>query len=393
MTAKEAWENLSVETVQQAVGTAASHLTTKASELTTVATSSLGIASVQQSIGSMASKLANVASKAAYEAASTVPKLIPPKQKAGFSEDGVTVTNRDMGPGMDMMVVQHAQNAEDIWEPPVNSFKMESIRENSEDVELDKSFDEIIKTKDKGTGSDRKRTTYQGRSGQTFHGKVTEMPGPLRSDDKLFHRRGALHGNSRDKHLLDDGFEPAPVYGNSNLNSNRKTHHVRPASIHHTKDTKKPTARYTSTMQDPMRGKHVEEPRTQRHLTEGSGPRFTEGENEYDALGVSSVWKSPYQDLLSADRTKAISQRWQDKKDRSAQDEENQKVPAKREARPSRIPVRAAKGPITVGDIDHKDEKNQGKTWVAGMDREAAITVSLPSLQRFVPHDQATGRK
>lgn len=391
MTAKEVWENLSVETVQQAVGTAASSLTTKASELTTAATASLGMAAVQ-SIGSAASKLASAASEAAYEAASTVPKLIPPKQKADFSEDGVTVTNRDMGPGMDMMVVQHAQIAEDIREPLVDSFKMESIGEKSEDVELDKSFGEILKTKGKGIGLDTKCTTYQGHSAQTFNGKITKMPDPLRNDE-MFQRRGALHGSPRDRHLLDDGFEPEPVYGNSNLHSNRKTHRIRPASNHDTKDTKKPMARYTSTLQDPMRGKHVEERRTQRHLTEGSGPRFTQGENEYDALGVSSVWKSPCQTLLSADRTKTIAQHWQAKKDRSAQDEETQRVPTKREARPSRIPVRAVKRPITVGDIDHKDKKNQGKTWVAGVDRDAAITVSLPSLQRCFLHNQTTGRE
>lgn len=357
MTAKEAWEGFSVETVQHAVGTAASDLTIKASELTTVATANLSIASVQHSVGSAASKLASVASKVVYQAASKVPDLISPKQTASFSEDGITVTNRDMGPGMNVMVVQHAQITDDIWEPPTNSSTMESIKRKSEDVELEKSLDEIIETRDTGTGSDCKRATYQGRSGKTSHGKITEMPGPLR-DDKLLHKRRALHGNPRDKHFFDDGFEPEPVYGNTNLDSNRKTNPERSASNHRTKDTKNLTARYTNTIQDPMGGKHIGQPRTQRHLPKGSGPSFTQDRDEYDALGVSSVWKSPHKDLLSADRTKAMLQCWQDKEDRSARDEENRKTPAERGARPSRIPVRAGKAPRTVDNVDHKDRKN-----------------------------------
>ncbi len=389
MTAKEAWENLGVRTVQQVVGTAASDLTIKASELTTVATANVNMESIQHSVGTVASRIASVTSKVAYQAASKVPDLISPKQMLGFTEDGITVANRDTGSGRSMIVVQHAQVANDIWEPPINVFKMEENEGKSEAAELEKSLDEILEPTHKGNVAGRRRRTHQGHSGKSYHAKGTETPGPLRDDNKLSRKRWPRHGGLGDKTPSNDGFTAEPVYGNVNVDRILRADHEGSANNHYTKNTaQRLPGRDTSEVQDPKRRKHEGETRIQRQSIEESGSRFTDDGNSYDALGVSNVWKSPHKDLLSADRKKAISQRWENQQDRSARDDANRKVPSETGSRPSQIPLMAARGHRAVEDVGRKDMTQQGKIWAAGMDREAVTTVSLPSPERAINQGQ-----
>ena len=371
MTAREAWGNLSVKSVQQAVGSAASGLTSRASEITAVATANLTMESIQHSVSSIASGAVNVASKVAYQATSKVPGLLSPT-KVGSAEVGIKVTHQDLGPGTSKTVVQQAQITDDIWEPPMNAFGMEKYDEKSEDAQLDKSLNEILKTKGTNTKAGKRPSTHRGRSQYKEHAKTTKTRGPLQDDDEL---------NSGSKCFVNDNPTTNP-HSDIKPSSNRTTDRTRSANNYHTKKLEMVLSKDCTIVQDPMRGKHGGDSQVHSHLRLGTGPTFTEDENDYDGLGVSSVWKSPHEGLLNTDRRKALSQHWHDKEDKSAGDGgSSPKILVERRAQSNRIPVRAAQGLKPVGDCGQKEQLKQGMTRVAGMNRCAAITISFSSHQ------------
>ena len=143
MNAREAWANLSIETVQQAVGAAALELTSKASELTNAATANITMESVQHSVGTIASGVATIASKVAYEAVSRVPGLITPMYSS-FEEDETTVTNRDISPRRKMMIAQQTQIGHRNWEAPMNAVR-QGNEEKSKAMQVDEWLNKVPK--------------------------------------------------------------------------------------------------------------------------------------------------------------------------------------------------------------------------------------------------------
>ncbi len=349
MTAKETWENPSGATVQQVVGSAASELTAKASGLKTAAAAHVNMERVQHYVGTGAWKLANVVSKVAYHAASKVSSMTLPVD-AGNAEDGITVTRQDIGPGMSMMVVQQAQNADDIREPLLNGFRMEGTKAERDDEERKNLLDEFLETIGPDTDVGCRHSTAQVHSDQKHHATTIKTLGSLHEDEELLRKRRLRQYCLGVRIPMNDDLTN-PAYGNN--------------------------------IQDPKQVQHGGSLRAESYSKNEPGPRFTEDEGPYDNLGVSNVWNNPRKKLVSEEEKKALAQRWQSQEDRSARDRGSRKVDAKKDAQPSYIPVRVTRGPRAIDSADKEEEVKQGKTWVAGMNRGALIIVSLLSPQRL----------
>ena len=335
--AREAWANLSIGTVQQAVGAAASELTNKASELTIAATENITIKSVQLSVGTVASGMAKVASKVARQALSRVPGLISP-MILDSEDEGMTLVNRDMSPRRRILIAQQTQIGYKNWEPPMNVFQQEGIKEKNKAMQVDEWLDEIPRRKGVDAVAGRKHgTVHQQSSGDGKKAKST--PGRLHDVDGLLRKRkygseGSRYTSSLKDHLSNLGYE--------------------------------------STEQILIFGKYQDELSAEHH-PRGYGPKFSRYENQYDTLGVSNAWKRPERQLIG-DEKKAVIERWKEQDDRSARDGGGRKTSTANQTHPSRISLRAAKSPVTTADGDQEDMAEQGEIWLAGIGRDAVVT-------------------
>lgn len=139
-----------------------------------------------------------------------------------------------------------------------------------------------------------------------------------------------------------------------------------------------------------------QEHNTKLRTQEEAGPRFQQEEQEYDSLGVSIAWQRDVKQKDSKKRKQKLLAEWQQKEEKGAE-RKQLNINADAGLPSANIPRKNGKTnqQKQTSRCAHTEvhQEEEGSSSVAGMQRDAHVTISLPSSNQVTVQRSSTKRR